>query len=492
MTVTEGLKAISMLAMLAVATGGLHRLEQSSFFDATGESFKADPTLAPSGRALDLSSLDPARAYISIAVDDAVLNDPTTGLLTYSQGRGRLWERPAVVSFIDVGGRTVWATRAGLRRNGGASRRQGRPSWRLIFRDVYGSDARREPALPALAVAPQTLIVRREPGWHPNIFAMAVAQRNGALAPEIRPVGLFVNGEYQGNYLLSEHVNRGGWGRSRFGDEDMFMFVYRGGRSNDARSSRAYGDLRTWIRTAPAPLDMEAVGARVDLDNLLRHLFTFMFCATTDWAQGAAVRQGTGIEPRWFWVHWDLDQSFLNARRSRVDGPGLGTVVNPGRPNEGVDVRAMLFNRLRAEDPKFGRHFTALVTELLNHRLGTAFFEQLVEQSGHLLRREYAAELQEYFERRPSVIRAELDEYLDAGPSYRVSIQAPTSMPLDVDGFAESSGYQGWYFTGTPVSVDLADGSERFSHWLVNGVRRDGRPLVATVSKPTSIRAVMR
>ena len=82
------------------------------------------------------------------------------------------------------------------------------------------------------------------------------------------------------------------------------------------------------------------------------------------------------------------------------------------------DVRACIFNRLRAEDPGFAAHFRALVTELLS--------------------------------------------------------------------------YHGWYFDGTEVSVRVADQPALFSHWLVNGRRRDGARLVVEVSEHTSIRAVMR
>lgn len=493
MTAGEVLKGVGIIVALSICAVALDRVEHSALFGPTHASLKTHPELAPSSLALDLSELDPKSARLSIVADDASLNDPVTGLLENPEGRGRAWERPAYVSYADPGQRLVWATRAGLRRHGGGSRTsQRKPSWRLNFRNAYGSDATREPALPQLAVAPAALVVRSELPAFPNALAFEVARQNGAVAPASRPVRVSLNGEDQGHYLLVEHVNADGWGRSHFGHDDFLMFVYRGGRSNDDRSNEGYSELVEWVTTLPGPLTMATVSNRVNLDNLLRHLFTFMFSGTTDWAQGAAVRDDTDAGSRWFWVHWDLDQSFRRTRRSAADRPALALIAEPRRTNERRDVRARIFNRLRQEDPDFGAHFTALATDLLNHRLGTVFLDSLVEEYGYLLNSRQQSELRGHFERRPGMIRAELAEYLDAGPSYHVTIDGPAGLVLDVDGYAEASGYEGRYFSQTPITAGVAEGVSEFSHWIVNGQRRDGRQLVVDILEDTSIRAVMR
>ncbi len=72
-----------------------------------------------------------------------------------------------------------------------------------------------------------------------------------------------------------------------------------------------------------------------------------------------------------------------------------------------------------------------------------------------------------------------------------MSIEGPVDVALDVDGYAETGGYQGWYVEGTPVTVVVGDQAD-FSHWVVNGQRQEGRRLVVEVVETTSIRAVMR
>ena len=77
-------------------------------------------------------------------------------------------------------------------------------------------------------------------------------------------------------------------------------------------------------------------------------------------------------------------------------------------------------------------------------------------------------------------------------PSHRVSLSAPTPMTFDVDGYAETDGCLGWYSEDTPVRVDVTTREKRFSHWDVNGRRRDGRPLVTSISEDTAIRVVTK
>ena len=323
MTARQGLTGVAILSVIGVAVVVLNRVERPT--DSAADpldtpSTSTAPELAPSSLALDVSALDPERAYLSIVVDDADLHDRVIGLLTHPTARGRSWERAAQLSYFDPGPRVVWATTAGLRRHGGSSRRGEKPSWRLYFRDRYGSDATRRPALPTLESAPASLVVRREVRGYPNAIALDVARQSGAMTPAFVPVRTFLNGVDQGNYVRVEHVSRRGWGRSHFGHDDFLMFIDRS-QSTDDRSRRRYEERAAWVETAPSPLSMATVAEHVDLDNLLRHLFTFIFCGTTDWTQGAAVLDNTAPGARWFWVHWDLDQSFYPRNQRSRDDP---------------------------------------------------------------------------------------------------------------------------------------------------------------------------
>ena len=59
------------------------------------------------------------------------------------------------------------------------------------------------------------------------------------------------------------------------------------------------------------PLTMKTVSQRVNIDNLTRWFLAVAFCATRDAYQGPGqFLDETKQEGGWFWVNWDMDQSF--------------------------------------------------------------------------------------------------------------------------------------------------------------------------------------
>ena len=101
--------------------------------------------------------------------------------------------------------------------------------------------------------------------------------------------------------------------------------------------------------------------------------------------------------------------------------------------------------------------------------------------------------LRAYLGQRPRKIREELSKFLDAGTSYAVSIDAPTSVAFVVDGYRKVGSHEGWYFEGMPVQMQVSgEDAAAFSHWLVDGERRDDVRLVERIEHDTSIHAVMR
>lgn len=73
-------------------------------------------------------------------------------------------------------------------------------------------------------------------------------------------------------------------------------------------------------------------------------------------------------------------------------------------------------------------------------------------------------EFRKVFAARPEIVRADLRAYFNAGPSHHVAVDAPSGLALEIDGYAESSGYRGWYIAGTPIRINLADDDQGGSH----------------------------
>ena len=85
---------------------------------------------------------------ISIVTDVNNLFDPETGIYMNPEERGVAWERPASVELIFPDGADGFQEDAGLRIQGGFSRKPGespKHSFRLLFKSVYGDSKLRFP-----------------------------------------------------------------------------------------------------------------------------------------------------------------------------------------------------------------------------------------------------------------------------------------------------------------------------------------------------------
>lgn len=474
------------------ADGRSARLLRQLGMEPSSGGWTPDASGAPSSRAVAENLLIPGRWLVSVAIPEESLRDPEQGLFAHPKARGRAWERVAWVSLFE-GRRLVLATRAGLRLHGGSGRDVRREAFRLVLRPSYGT-----PALPPdvpLSMSgrtPDRFVVRRyQTMSQAQPLAFEIARRLGAPAPMAVPVRFVLNGVPRPEtYELTEHVSPEGWGRTYFGHDDFRFAPLRGRASRADRD--AYEALVQWATTAPAPLRLDDVAARVDIDRYMRHILTFMYCGTTDWAQGAAAFDLRAPRPRWFWVHWDLDQSFRGGRGDPWKRPSVGLLLAPGRPNERTDLRGVLFRRLLAEDPAFTRQFTRLVSETLNHLLTPDYLRGLVERGKQTSVEETPFnefDLGTFFAKRSDEVFDAVAGAVGQSHPHVVEVRAPAGITIHVDGRVYSSYYRGRYFDGQALDIRAVggDGKPR-GVWSVNGRLTLEYRLAFTIDRDTFIR----
>jgi len=432
---------------------------------------------------------------LSIVADEDDLYDENNGIVANPLNHGRAWERIAYVSYFEDR-ELVSATRAGIRMHGGATRRVPyRTSYRLYFRDVYGSDPARQSVLfGRFGLAAANLVVRDSSPLMPwaNVYAFELGRRVGAIVPRVKPARLRINGEYKGQYLLTEHLHPDGWGFSWFGHRNFSYVGFRGDRK--PRSVQAFEELSTWARSDTGPLSIEEAAERLDVELFTAHIFTQVFCGAGDWAQGAAVRDESRAGALWFWVLWDLDNCFLPGRRSNIEKvwerPGLDTVLASRMRDK--DLRTVLFRRLLLS-PEYRSYFVRRVMDWLNHRVTADFFASLntyyrylnsPRSRGGSVWREFAGE-------RAAFLRKEMQERLEAGALHVVSLEAPVAARFVIDGHPEAGGYSGRYFDGEllDLQIEPTEGLA-LDHWLINGERLDSETVSLAVYEPMTIRPV--
>lgn len=429
---------------------------------------------------------------VSLAVDEEDLHGEA-GIVTNWVER---YERRSHVS-VYVEGERVFASRAGIRLHGGASRRPGQDkSFRILLRDRYGAlefpsdllfEGRMDPV--------RTLILRRPEGFDSS-FSYDLGRALGNPVPETQPALLYLNGILRGPYDLTEHLGRRQM-RSRFGHEDFLVYRIRG-ITGDA-GFQAMQRLNSWALDLAGPDMAQEVAHYVDLARFSRYLLTVAFCGTNDWEQGAAVLDLTDPESRWTWIHWDMDRGFKDRHvANNWEKPAISLLLDESLQSQ-KSLLSLLFVTLIEGDPDYRESFVRLTTDVLNHVWTPEFLE--AANARYAVTLEYSGEKEalrledreRFLRYRPAILRMELRERFGLGPlvSCRVRAADGRRLAIEVDGYERETPYEGTYFAGQTVRVRLSDsetGGAR--HWRVDGRSHPRGPLEVELTGNTTILAV--
>jgi hypothetical protein len=406
---------------------------------------------------------------LSLYVAPEDLFDRATGILTNRRRHGDEWERPGTVSYFN-GGRLLYSGAAGVRVHGGGSRvlspRQG---FRLYFRRKYGGS----PVPPGLLFGQshdhtlRVLVVHNDARlyhgemWHlVNPLAYDIADAVGCITAPTRPVRFFLNGEFQGVFVLTEHVH-------------PKHFFAAHGRPDMRVSAHEFGLLWRRVRRLQ-PLRMSSISRIVDLENLTRWFIATIFCATFDPFQGPSqFRDAARDQAQWFWVNWDMDGSFRDLEQDTFKTllwlPGAQR-----HTRRGDDPRPYIMASLLSEDAQYLEQFKRVWVEVMNYRLTPAF---LMERFEHYRRvaitygvtdRGYLERIRVFLTERPRIVRTLVERHLQTST---VTCKLTTTAPVTLDGHTVNTSFDGYYFQGMRLALDVPqDRVNHFARWRINGV----------------------
>ena len=428
-----------------------------------------------------LDSVAPAEPFlherwplVSLSLDERNLNDPARGILTHWE---QAWERPGHVSYFE-GKEWKGSANCGVRLHGNSTREprlraiQG-ASYRLYFRDTYGGESLPLGLLNPLEEDPFAHLIVRGESALSSALSFDIVRQLGGDAPHMRPVLFVLNGELKGLKSFSEHLTKAMW-RRHLG-HNQFAF-YRNRSDAPLLDRNAYWGFHKWVEaTQPGQFSWERMGARVDLDGFVRHMFSILWCGTNDWAQGAAVLDRSEDEPRWRWINWDMDRSFRHdlpgstTRTSRklcmnlvlddlLADPDLSPVLREQTLLQSTEVRGLLFRGLLRDDERFRRFFIDSCTSFMNHELGPEFLRERLNlyrsfEGTPGISPKSIRELIEFLTNRSAFFREELQRVFGAGESFEVTVTAPAGAQLRIDGHPHVAPYRGHYFAGQSVRV---------------------------------------
>ncbi|MFC2169662.1 CotH kinase family protein [Acidobacteriota bacterium] len=457
---------------------------------------------------------------LSVVVDKDDLFSPERGIIARYRKRGREWERLAYVSYYENGD-LLFASGAGLRVHGfrGIRHRASITSFRLYFRNDYGASQFMPDILFDQKTRPlkQIVLYRDRPEhFFSSILAFEVVNRIGAIRPEIKPVIFYRNGVLQGAYYLQERLYKEQW-VSRLGHNNFAFIKYKG--TSDREDLKLYEKLETWAKDFEGNMTMEETEKYVDIDNLSRHIISIIFCGTSDWRQGAAVLDKQISRGKWFWINWDMDQSFWDyysrfweeKKRDEWEQEGLELLMS-GKyfiipyskviPIDRRDIRAVLFIRLSKECPKYRKYFVRLVMDQLNHRINADFLNSRIS---HYMRLAFTYGLKNqaliqslikrkrFFQKRAHFVRDQIQRYFGTGESLFCEVKGPTGIEYKIDGYSEKDSYHGWYFKDERITIEITgQHKSSFLYWLVNGKKIATPFLDYPVSLKTTIVPVLK
>ena len=487
----RGLAPIAAVIASFIATGIL--LDRVHAFPLLRVALNRTPSQIPSTLILAHEDRERDVSTVSLYVPNRDLYDLDMGILRHRLRHGRRWERQGWISFFE-GGRLIFGASAGVRVHGGGSRTTPFPqSFRLYFRKQYGTASL--PGAVAFGTshthALKRLVLHNDMRlWRTvdnryhliNPLAYDIARAMGNITPETRPVRFYLNGTFQGVFVLTEHF-----------DVRDFFEPHEGNRAymNDDELDQLWSEVQH-----SNPLRMRTIAPLVDIENLTRWFIAMEFCGTLDAYQGPGQFYLPGRRPApWFWVTWDMDQSFRNQDLDNFEA----LLEQPGarRGRRANEPRPRILTTLLRDDPEYREYFKAVWVEVMNFAVTRDFVrERFAYYAARSLAlgvpdSDYLPHVRTFLEQRPASVRAHAARWLGTPPMVRLQVWSG-GRPFTVDGHAVESGWEGYYFPGMAVRVSASGADGAAIRWRVNGQLVPDSNLAFHIERDTVIDADRR
>lgn len=329
-------------------------------------------------------------AVLSISTELASLFDHDTGIFApgvhwdakdpdwtgnyYQQGSE--WEREINVEFYENNSNAGFNQGAGLRTTGGNSRRFAQKGLRLYAKSEYGTSRFDHTLFPEKDIDSYKRLVLKPfmSSWSgagiEDFVANRIAGTTEADALGIRPVVVYINGEYWGIYLLQERIDdryiednhdvdpddvdliETLWGAISEGNNDDYFQLSDFISLNDLSEAANYQVVEDWM----------------DLDNFIDYQLFEIFSANFDWpANNMKCWRDRNPRGKWRWIFYDGD-----AALQTCDFGGFKHALSTSDQGWPTNEHSTRFLRKMMENPEFEDRFFNRLERLLNVEFATS------------------------------------------------------------------------------------------------------------------------
>lgn len=346
---------------------------------------------------------------VSICAEHHDLFDETTGIFVpgihwdpeeplwtgnYYQ-RGVEWERPIHIEFYANSNNVGFRQYAGIRTHGGNGRRHPQKGLRLYARSEYGSSHFNYPVFEDRPMNAYKRLVLKAfaSSWSQtgveDYLTAKIASNLDVEQVAMRPVILYINGEYWGLYYLQERTDErylaanfgldkdsldlieDWWGGTVAGSSQDFNSLYNYFINNDLSIQNNYNVLSEWM----------------DIDNFIDYQLFQIFIANKDWPVNNMKCWKPHNEGKWRWIFFDGDAGLEELKYKSYD-KAIST------EDEGGAAHATLFLRKLLEAPNFKIKFFNRLEEVLNTSLAyqntKEIYQDIIPLAGSEIHRQIA------------------------------------------------------------------------------------------------------
>jgi hypothetical protein len=403
-------------------------------------------------------------------------------------GPGQLWEAVAHALVVERE-RVTFDGPVGLQRLSD-------DSLQIVARPSYGADAfpasllepRREPAPRRLAVDPQDI------AWQDEL-AYELVRLGGGLAPRTRVVVALLNGKatrgpgWAAGLAVVKEVVDDRFVESRWEAVEFDLVKGRPLRVVLGSAEAFEGLVARLARPGWTLADLES---SVDVPGLVALHFALAFTAPGAWMEDS-VQGYLGFDrsrrpPFLRLIAWDADYSFLYPERDWLARWGR-ELRRRGHGYRSGFLPVLLVDDLLRRDPEFRARYLRHAERMLNHVYTIRWWQARQAAFGWAQQPAARATVERFMRERPSVMRRALSAVLGIPPPQPV--QAAVSGPgrLLVDGVEQDGAYEGAYFAGGAVELDVPPASRNALRELTVNGAAVRPPYRLVVDRPLTVEA---
>jgi hypothetical protein len=488
--------------------------------------FLNDIPVTPEVSAFYLFDFQGHLPVLSIATDESNLYG-SSGIFTNYDKKGKDWEVPAAVNFIEPDG-GGFAILAGLRVHGQHSRSYPKKSVRLYFRKEYGKGKLEYRIFPDLDIDRFDVLVIHSGGSEDQYYSgmkwtllrdpliHRLHRKMGGFSSASRPILLFLNGEFYGIYFIRERID---WHylRDHYGSVNPDLLKWR----HNVVPEIQEGDRSAWMQfyqyfenhSFQSSSNYRWALQHMDIKNFTDYQLVEIYGGHKDWPHNNNFffreRADTA---KWRWILWDAEYTFfyknidLMAWASRSQPR---TDISP-RDDEGQIFATLIFRKL-LENSEYRTYFMIRACDLLNTvlsrdsvwaeyiRLKSQIEKDIPLEEQRWSPMEYTwqdgiAVIEDFIRSRTGIVRYHIGRYFGKTERSRITLQTDPNQgfiklnTISIRRFP----WEGTYFDGLPITV------EAIPHFGYEFVRWEGdlsstRPKIQfTLQQNTTLTAVFR